>query len=84
MKIAILSHKEVANYYAANLIQRGHEITISGGGAIHAPGLKPYLECDGCLLLGDEPDLKEIADYMEVSGKKVWRELAEIPEEKCG
>jgi hypothetical protein len=84
MKIAILSHKEVANYYAANLMQRGHEITISGGGAIHAPGLKPYLECDACLQLGDEPDLKKIADYMEASGKKVWRELAEIPEEKCG
>lgn len=65
-------------------MQRGHEITISGGGAIHAPGLKPYLECDGCLLLGDEPDLKKIADYMGASGKKVWRELAEIPEEKCG
>lgn len=79
MKIAILSHKEVANYYAANLMQRGHEITISGGGAIHAPGLKPYLECDGCLLLGDEPDLVEIADYMESSGKRVWRALTEIP-----
>jgi hypothetical protein len=27
MKIAILSHKEVADYYAANLMQRWHEIT---------------------------------------------------------
>jgi hypothetical protein len=79
MKIATLSHAEVANYYAANLMQRGHEITISGGGAIHGPGLAPYLECDGRLLLGDEPDLKEIADYMEVSGKKVWRQLSDIP-----
>ena len=79
MKIAILSHSEVANYYAANLMQRGHEITISGGGAIHAPGLRPYLECDGCLLLGDEADLREIADYMEASGKKVWRDLSEVP-----
>jgi len=60
-------------------MQRGHEITIGGGGAIHATGLKGYLECDGCLLLGNEPDLLEIADYMEMSGKKIWRELSEIP-----
>lgn len=79
MKIAILSHADVAGYYAANLMQRGHQITISGGGAIHATGLKPYLECDGCLLLGTEPDLLEIADYMEASGKKVWRDLKEVP-----
>lgn len=45
----------------------------------NAPGLRPYLECDGCLLLGDEPDLVEIADYMEASGKTVWRQLSEIP-----
>jgi hypothetical protein len=55
MKIAVLSHKEVSGYYAATLMARGHHVTMSGGGAIHAPGLKPYLECDGCLLLGDEP-----------------------------
>jgi hypothetical protein len=60
-------------------LERGHEVTISGGGAIHAAGLKPYLDCDGCLLLGDEPDLLEIADYMEASGKKIWRELSDIP-----
>jgi hypothetical protein len=47
--------------------------------AIHAAGLKPYLDCDGCLLLGDEPDLLEIADYMEASGKKIWREISDIP-----
>jgi hypothetical protein len=80
MKIAILSQKDVAGYYAALLMQRGHEITISGGGAVHAPGLRDYLECDGCLLLGDDPTLIEIADYMETSGKKVWRQLSEIPE----
>lgn len=79
MKIAILSHKEVGAYYAAALMQRGHEISISGGGAIHASGLQPYLECDGCLLLGDDAELIEIADYMAASGKKVWRQLTEIP-----
>jgi hypothetical protein len=79
VKILILSYKEVGNWYAANLMLRGHEILVHGGGAIHAPGLKPYLECDGCLLLGDAPDLLEIADYMEMSGKKVWRQFSEIP-----
>jgi hypothetical protein len=81
MKIAILSHKDVSGYYAATLMERGHKIVISGGGAIHAPGLKPYLECDGCLLLGNEPDLLEIADRMEAAGKKVWRQLSQIPSE---
>jgi hypothetical protein len=79
MKIAVLSHKDIAAWYAATLMERGHQVTISGGGAIHATGLKPYLECDGCLLLGEEPDLLEIADYMEATGKKVWRQIAEIP-----
>jgi hypothetical protein len=79
MKIAVLSHKDVSGYYAATLMERGHQIVISGGGAIHAEGLKPYLECDGCLLLSSEPDLLEIADYMETFGKKIWRSLADIP-----
>ncbi len=79
MKIAVLSHADVAGYYAATLMERGHQIVISGGGAIHAPGLKPYLECDGCLLLSDQPDLLEIADHMENAGKKIWRHLSEIP-----
>jgi hypothetical protein len=79
MKIATLSHKDVAGWYAATLMERGYEIIISGGGAIHAPGLKPYLECDSCLLLGNESDLLEIADYMEASGKKVWRKLSDVP-----
>jgi hypothetical protein len=42
VKIAVLCHKDIAGYYAALLMQRGHETTISGGGAIHAPGLKSY------------------------------------------
>ena len=79
MKIAVLCHKDVACWYAVTLMQRGHQVTISGGGAIHAPGLKPRLECDGCLLLGDDADLLEIADYVEASGKAVWRQLAEVP-----
>ena len=45
-KVVILSHKKVANCYAANLMSRRHEITISGGGAIRAPGLKPRFLSD--------------------------------------
>ena len=70
MKIVVLTHSDVAGYYSATLMKRGHEVTMSGGGAIHAPGLKPFLQCDGGLLLGNEPDLVEIADYMAPSGKK--------------
>ncbi|MGH7014148.1 MAG: hypothetical protein ACREEL_08360 [Stellaceae bacterium] len=81
-KIAVLSHKEVASYYIVSLMQRGYNVCNSGVGAIHAPGLKPYLECVGCLLLGDEPDLQEIANFMEASGKKVWRQLADVPTAK--
>jgi hypothetical protein len=79
MKIAMLSHKDVDNWYAAKLMQLGHQITMSGGGAIHAPGIAPYLECDGCLLLGSEPDLLEIADHMEASGIPMWRNITDIP-----
>jgi hypothetical protein len=79
MKVAILSHGDVAGYYAATLMERGHQIVVSGGGAIHAPGLKPYIECDCALLLSDEADLLEIADYMETAGKPIYRNLSEIP-----
>jgi hypothetical protein len=79
MKVAVLSHADVASYYAASLMERGHQVVISGGGAVHAPGLEPYLECDGCLLIGGDEDLQEIAHHMEASGKKVWRHLSEIP-----
>ncbi len=48
-----LSHKDISGWYAATLMNRGHEVIISGGGAVHLAGMLPYLECDGCLLLGD-------------------------------
>ena len=81
MRIAVLSHKDVAGKYAATLIQRGHEVIISGGGAIHAVGLQPYLECGGCLLLGEDSDLVEIAQHMELAGRMIWRELSDVPNE---
>ena len=58
MKIAILSHKEVANYYAANLMQRCHEITISGGGGIPRATFHRWYDrflTDGVEALEDRP-----------------------------
>jgi hypothetical protein len=80
MRIVILSHKDVSGWYAATLMERGHEVTIDGGGAIDV-AVKIYSgsDYDGCLLLSDDPDLLVIADHMKASGKKVWRELADIP-----
>jgi hypothetical protein len=82
MRIVILSHKGVASWYAGTLAQRGHEAYTHVGGALNAAALKFYLDCDGCLLLGDEPDLLDIANHMKASGKKVWRELTDIPAAK--
>ena len=79
MKIAVLTHKDVGGHYAAALMERGHEVTINGGDAIYVQGLKPFLECDGCLLIGNEDDLLEIAQHLEVLGKKVWHQLTEVP-----
>jgi hypothetical protein len=31
------------------------------------------------LLLGNDPDLLEIADFFEETGKPVWRKLADVP-----
>ena len=82
MRIVILSHKGVASWYAGTLAQRGHEAYTLVSGALNAAALKFYLDCDGCLLLGDEPDLLVIANHMKASGKKIWRELTDIPPAK--
>jgi hypothetical protein len=82
MRIVILSHKGVASRYAGTLAQRGHEAYTLVSGALNAAALKFYLDCDGCLLLGDEPDLLVIANHMKASGKKIWRELTDIPPAK--
>lgn len=83
MRILILSFSDVATDYTATLLQRGHSVVQHGGGMIHAHAVKDYIECDGALLLGDEPQLREIADYMEASGKPVWRQLTDIPKAKA-
>jgi hypothetical protein len=60
-------------------MERGHEVTMHGGGAIHGSLIQRYAENDGCLLLGNDPDLLEIADHLDALGKKVWRHLADVP-----
>lgn len=41
--------------------------------------LAPFLDCDGCLLLGQQRALVDIAVEMGRAGKCVWRDLAKIP-----
>ena len=80
VKIAILSHGDVAGYYAATLMERGHQVTISGAWLpTTGYSIRPYTDCDGCLIISDDADLLEIADYMEAAGKKIWRNLADVP-----
>jgi hypothetical protein len=82
MKILLVAYANVRGWYAATLMERGHKVTIYGGGALHAHAIKSDLENDGCLLLGSDKDMLEIADYFEEMGKPVWRQLADIPKSK--
>jgi hypothetical protein len=79
MKVVVLVRGDVCGWYATTLMERGHEVAIHGGGAIHGPLIKDYANYDGCLLLGSDPDLLEIADHLEAIGKPVWRNLSDIP-----
>lgn len=83
MKIAILSAADVAGWYAATLMERGHEITIGPFG--HVPGaVKGMIEdrIDGVLILTEnDENLSEIAArWTRETGRPVWRELTEIPQ----
>jgi hypothetical protein len=78
MKIAVLSHKPVASRYAATLIERGHQVITPGVRSIYPSEYAAYLQCHGCLLLGEEHDLLEIAARMQASGKQVWEQLPNI------
>jgi hypothetical protein len=79
MKVVLLSRGDVGSWYAATLMERGHQVAIHGGGAIHGHLIKDYAEYDGCLLIGSDPDLLEIADHLETIGKPIWRNLADVP-----
>ena len=79
MRIAILTSSNVASKYAATLIRRGHQVIIADGTVMATLGLEPFLECDGCLLLGREQALLNIAVEMGRAGKCIWRDLSAIP-----
>jgi hypothetical protein len=86
MKILLLTYGDVGGYYAASLMERGHQCVMHGGGApiFAKPGeftdmVKEYLGCDACLLIGNDPELLEIADHFEDTGKPLWRDLAQVP-----
>jgi len=86
MKILLLAHGDVSGYYAASLLERGHHPIITyGGGAplFEKPEFvnarKTYMGCDACLLIGDNPEILEIADHFAVTGKPIWYHLAQVP-----
>jgi hypothetical protein len=80
MKILLLVNGDVSAFYSASLMQHGHQIIAYGGGAF----AKEYKECDGCLLVSDDPQMMEIAGHFEDAGKPVWRSLADVPRGKMG
>jgi hypothetical protein len=82
MKIAILSAADVSGWYAATLMERGHEITIGPFG--HVPTAVAGMiedEIDAILILTvDDDNLEEIAArFTRATGRPVWRNLTEIP-----
>ena len=82
MKIAILSAADVSSWYAATLLERGHEITIGPFGYVPL-ALARMIEdgIEGVLILTDDDEnLKEIAArFTRETGRPVWRNLTEIP-----
>ena len=72
----------VADHACATLLDHGHQVMVFGGDAVHAGLLDAVNEHDGCLLLGDEPELGTSAQLFSDQGKTVWRDLAEIPPTK--
>jgi uncharacterized protein YbjT (DUF2867 family) len=82
MKIAILSPSDVAGWYAATLMERGHKITFGPFG--HVPtAVAGMIEdgIDGVLILTDDDNnLEEIAArFTRATGRPVWRNLTDIP-----
>lgn len=79
MKIAVLSHTNVSGYYAATLMERGSSSHHQRWRCDPRYWVAAVLGMRWMLVAGNEPDLLGIADCMEASGKKVWRQLAEVP-----
>jgi hypothetical protein len=82
MKVVPLAPPNVKEYYTASLLLRGfNAVTIPASVPnLDFPKLmQDYLKHDGCLLISDDPNSVEIADNFELTGKPVWRSLAEGP-----
>ena len=86
MKILLLVSDDVSAYYSASLMQRGHQIITLDRGVSRSenpadwmPAINQYMECDGCLLVSDDPQMRGIADWFGNSGKPVWHHLADVP-----
>jgi len=82
MKIAILSAADVAGWYSATLVERGHEITVGPFG--YVPGAVASMIEDGIdgvlILTDDDENLEEIAArFTRATCRPVWRNLTEIP-----
>ena len=86
MKILLLASHDVSAYYSAALMLRGHQIITHDRGVSRSenpadwmPAITQYRECDGCLLVSDDPQMRGIADWFGNSGKPVWHHLADVP-----
>jgi hypothetical protein len=86
MKILLLVSDDVSAYYSAALKRRGHQIITHDRGVSRSenpadwtPAIKQYMECDGCLLVSDDPQMRGLADWFGNSGKPVWHRLADLP-----
>jgi len=87
MKILLLAHGDISGYYAASLLERGHHPIITHGGGTplfekpeeFVNARKTFMGCDACLLIGDNPEILEIADHFAVTGKPIWYHLAQVP-----
>jgi hypothetical protein len=65
---------------------RGHKILTHDRGVARSenpadwmPAITQYRECDGCLLVSDDPQMRGIANWFGNSGKPVWHRLADVP-----
>jgi hypothetical protein len=86
MKILLLASHDVSAYYSAALMLRGHKIITHDRGVSRSenpadwmPAITQYRECDGCLLVSDDPQMRGIANWFGNSGKPVWHHLADVP-----
>jgi hypothetical protein len=81
LKIAILSSADVAGWYSAKLMQRGHQTMFVDG---HPPSAvdQMILEgVEGILILsnGDEMYDEIESRFTRATGRPVWRNLTDIP-----